>query len=169
MWFRHALPTRDVFPSYPMSPEYSYYVPATSPVTTDVPHTSEYLSPGSPVAMDRILAEQGDLLLDCSSDLPMFPLPLLPLPTSIVLPPEPVVAPSAAASPDLSWEGPFDAGQSASVSGTAPLILDNLPECQYRMTSYDTTDATDVDPAFGLRLHHPYFLKYTGRPSRRIS
>ena len=116
----NVLPTRDVFPSYTctMSPEYSYYATATSLVTTDMPDTSEYLSPRSisRPAMDRILAGDGDLLLGCLSDLPMLPLPLLPFPTSSVLPLEPVVAPSVAASPDLSREGPFDEGQSASIS-----------------------------------------------------
>ena len=58
--------------------------------------------------------------------LPMLPLPLFPLPTSSVLPPEPVVAPSVAALPELSWEGPFDADQSASVSGAVPLVLDSV-------------------------------------------
>ena len=43
----NALPTRDLFPSYTMSPEYSFYASATSPITTDVPDTWEYLSPGS--------------------------------------------------------------------------------------------------------------------------
>ena len=124
----NALPSLDLFPSYAMSLAHSFYAPATSPITTDVPDTSEYISPGSPAAMDRFLAGDGDLLLDCSSDLPMLPLPLLPLPASSVLPPESVVAhspvdqfpSSAAASPDLSREGPFDAGQSVSVSGAAP-------------------------------------------------
>ena len=92
--------------------------------------TSKYLSPGSPAAIDRILAGDGDLSLDCSSDLPMLP---LPLPTSSVLPAEPVVAPSVAASPDLSREGPFDVGQSASVSGGCPLVLDSLPGCRMTM------------------------------------
>ena len=105
--------------------------------------------------MDRILAGNGDLLLDCSSDLPMLPLPLLPLPTSSVLPPEPVVAPSAAASPDLSREGPFDAGQSASVSGAVLLVLDSLPGCQYRMASHDNADVTDVDLAYEAAVTSP--------------
>ena len=105
-----------------------------------------------------------DLLLDCSWDLPMLPLPLLPLPTSSVLPPEPVVAPSAAASPDLSREGPFDAGQSASLSGAVFCVLDSLPGCQGRMTSYDNADVTNVDPAYGLQLHHPRFREYVGAP-----
>ena len=71
---------------------------------------------------------------------------------------------STAASPDLSREGPFDASQSGSASGAAPLVLDNLPGCQYRMTSYDNTDMTDVDPAYGLQLHHPRFLEFVGAP-----
>ena len=94
--------------------------------------------------MDWILGEDGDLLLDCSS--------------------EPVVTPSAAASPDLSREGPFDTGQSASVSGAVPLVLDSLPGCQYRMTSYDNADVTNVDPAYGLQLHYLRFLAYVGAP-----
>ena len=40
----------------------------------------------------------------------------------------------------------------------------NLPGCQYRMTSYDNTDMTEVDPAYGLQLHHPRFLEYVGAP-----
>ena len=60
----------------------------------------------------------------------------LTIPTQRVLSPEPVVAPSAGASPDLSREGPFDPNQDISVSGAAPLVLDNVPGCQYRMASY---------------------------------
>ena len=71
---------------------------------------------------------------------------------------------STAASPDLSREDPFDASQSVSASGAAPLVLDNLPGCQYQMTSYDNTDMTDVDPAYGLQLHHPRFLEFVGAP-----
>ena len=138
----NALPSRDLFPAYTMSPAHSVCAPATSPVTTDVLDTSKYISPGSPAAMDRFLAGDDDLLLDCSSNLPMLPLTFLPLTGSGVLPPESVVAhspvdqfpSSAAASPDLSREGPFDAGQSVSVSGAAPLVLDSLPGCQYQMT-----------------------------------
>ena len=168
----NELPTIDLFPSYIMSPAHSYYAPATSPITTDVPDTSEYLSPGSLAAMDRFRAEDGDLLLVCSLDLPMLPFPLLSLPADGVPSPESVVAhspvdqfpSSAAASPDLSREGPFDASQGVSVSGAAPLVLDNLPGCQYWMTSCDNTDITDVDPAYGLQLHHPRFLEYVGAP-----
>ena len=122
--------------------------------------------------MDRFLAGDGDLLVDCSSDLPMLSLPLLPLPVSSVSSPESVVAhspvdqfpSSTAASPDLYREGPFDVSQSVSVSGAAPLVLNSLPGCQYQMTSYDNTDMTDVDPAYGLQLHHSCFLEYVRAP-----
>ena len=67
---------------------------------------------------------------------------------------------SAAASPDLSREGPFEC---LSVGG-CPLVLDSLPGCQYRMTSYDNADVTDVVPAYRLQLHHPRFLEYVGAP-----
>ena len=43
----NELPTIDLFPSFTMSPAHSYYALATSPITTDVHDTSEYLSPGS--------------------------------------------------------------------------------------------------------------------------
>ena len=47
-----------------ISPAQSYYNPATSPVTLEVHDVSECLSPGGPAAMDRYLAEDGDLLGD---------------------------------------------------------------------------------------------------------
>ena len=99
-------------------------------------------------------------------------MPLLPTPDDDVTTPEsdatrsmggqfPV---SSVVSPDLSREGPFDAGQTVSESGAAPHVLDNLPGCQYRMTSYDNADRKEVDPAYGLQLHDPRFLEYVGAP-----
>ena len=32
------------------------------------------------------------------------------------------------------------------------------------MTSYDRAEVADVDPAYGLQLHHPRFLEYVGAP-----
>ena len=43
-------------------------------------------------------------------------------------------------------------------------MLKSLPGCQYRMTSYDAADRTDLDPAYGLHLHNPQFLEYVGAP-----
>ena len=42
----HSLRTMDVFPMYEMSPDVSYYEPATSPVTPALPVDSDYVSPG---------------------------------------------------------------------------------------------------------------------------
>ena len=43
-------------------------------------------------------------------------------------------------------------------------VLDSLPGCQYRMTSYDVADRPDLNPAYGLHLHDPRFLEYVGAP-----
>ena len=64
----------------------------------------------------------------------------------------------------LSREGPFDASQGSSVSGATPLVLDNLPGCQYRMTSYEGAHSMNADPGYGLQLHNPRFLEYVGAP-----
>ena len=119
--------------------------------------------------MDRYLAEDGDLLLGDSADLPLLNLPLLPLPDDDVPTPESVTTRStggqfpvsSAGSPDLSREGPFDASQTVSASGFAPHLLDNLLGCQYRMTSYDNAD---MNPTYKYQLHHPRFLEYVGAP-----
>ena len=42
----HSLQTMDVFPMYEMSPDVSYYEPATSLVTPALPVDSDYVSPG---------------------------------------------------------------------------------------------------------------------------
>ena len=49
-------------------------------------------------------------------------------------------------------------------SGAAPLVLESLLGCQYRMTSYDVADRSDLDPAYGLHLHDPRLLEYVGAP-----
>ena len=67
--------------------------------------------------------------------------------------------------PDLSREGPFDVHQDASESGATPRVLDSLPGCQYRMTSYDEdVDRSDLSPAYGIHLHDPRLLEYVGAP-----
>ena len=32
------------------------------------------------------------------------------------------------------------------------------------MTSYESAELADVDPAYGLQLHHPRFLEFVGAP-----
>ena len=77
---------------------------------------------------------------------------------------EPVVVPSDRM-PDLSREGPFDVHQDTLESGTSPQVLDSLPGCQYRMTSYDDdVDHSDLSLAYGLHLHDPRLLEYVGAP-----
>ena len=46
--------------------------------------------------------------------------------------------------------------------GAAPHVLDNLPGCQYRMTSYDNADRKEVGPA--CNCNDPRFLEYVGAP-----
>ena len=51
--------------------------------------------------------------------------------------------------------------QQASGSGASPRVLDSLPICQYRMTSYDEENTrSDVSPAYGIHLHDPRLLEY---------
>ena len=65
--------------------------------------------------------------------------------------------------PDLSREGPFDVYDP--MSGPAPWVLDSLPGCQYRMTSYDVSDVrSDMDSVYGIHLHDPRMMEYMGAP-----
>ena len=48
--------------------------------------------------------------------------------------------------------------------GDVPLISDGLSGCPNRMTSNYRAEVADVDPAYGLQLHHPRFLEYVGAP-----
>ena len=67
---------------------------------------------------------------------------------------------------DVSREGPVDAYCELADTGSQPLISDGLPGCPYHMTSYREEDIADVDPAFGVQLHHPRFLECIGGPSQ---
>ena len=50
-------------------------------------------------------------------------------------------------SPDLTREGPFDAGEVIPEPGQSPLVMNSMTGCQYRMTSYDGRDhGDDLDP-----------------------
>ena len=110
--------------------------------------------------MDQYLPRNGDLLLGESTDLPLLATPLTPRPFA-----EEMVLGSYMGSPagepshgmpDLSREGPFDVHQDTSESGATPRVLDSLPGCQYRMTSYDEdVNHSDLSPAYGIHLHDP--------------
>ena len=45
--------------------------------------------------------------------------------------------------PDLTREGPFDACEAEPEPGQSPLVLNSMPGCQFRMTSYDDCDNRD--------------------------
>ena len=67
--------------------------------------------------------------------------------------------------PDLSREGPFDACEAEHEPGQSPLVLNSMPGCQFRMTSYDDrTNRDDLDPAYGIHLHDPRMMEYMGAP-----
>ena len=66
--------------------------------------------------------------------------------------------------PDLSREGPFDPYCAQADARDPPLTPVDLPGCLYRMTSYESAEVKDVDLAYGLQLHHPWFLEIVGAP-----
>ena len=67
--------------------------------------------------------------------------------------------------PDVSREGPYDVYDVPPESGQSPLILNSMPGCQYRMTSYHDRDSrVDLDPAYGIHLHDPRMMEYMGAP-----
>ena len=176
--------TLDVYPVYEVSPDTTGYVPATRPVMLPssevcfVAYSRSGASPSGtppppPVSLNGVVA--CDItLLDRSTDLSLLAIPLLPLPDGLLL--VPVTAsdqPSTSiehplpreqlphvASPrrDLSREGPFDTYCTPSDTGD----LRRTAELPYRMTSYASTDITDVDSVYGLQLHHPRFLEFIG-------
>ena len=65
---------------------------------------------------------------------------------------------------DIVREGPFDVGATPMETEDSPLINTSMPGCPYRMTSYTGTAMVDADTTYGLQLHHPRFLEFTGAP-----
>ena len=65
---------------------------------------------------------------------------------------------------DIAREGPFDALASPMDMEDSPLVTTRLPGCPYRITSYNGLAISDMNPAFGLQLHHPRFLEFIGAP-----
>ena len=160
-------PIMDVFPSNAESPPGSEHELVTSLIMPSLREEDVFRPPSSPATMDQYLPRADDLLFGESTDLPLLATPLTPRPfvdemvlgSSVGSPAgEPVDAPSPGM-PDLSREGPFDVHQAS------PRVLDSLPGCQYRMTSYDEdVDRSDLSPAYGIHLHDPRLLEYVGAP-----
>ena len=67
--------------------------------------------------------------------------------------------------PDLTREGPFDVYEVPPEPGQSPLVLNSMPGCQFRITSYDDRDSrADLNPAYGIHLHDPRMMEYMGAP-----
>ena len=78
---------------------------------------------------------------------------------------EPLCRATEDISPDLTREGPFDAGEVIPEPGQSPLVLNSMPGCQFRMTSYDDRDnRDDLNPEYGIHLHDPRMMEYMGAP-----
>ena len=174
--------TVDVFPVFQISPDATEYLPATSPVTppdserlptSPNPPDPDCLPPGATGLYDCIIDWQS--LIKQATDLsrPLIPLldDLILLPMSVPIPPSPSPGHSSqkvsltqvvSAPVDLSREGPFGAFCVPSDTWGHPLIVEGLPGCPYRMTSYREEDIAEVDPTFGVQLHHPHFLECIG-------
>ena len=65
---------------------------------------------------------------------------------------------------DIARERPFDAFAAPMDTEDSPLVTTGLPGCPYQITSYNGEAISDMNPAFGLQLHHPWFLKFIGAP-----
>ena len=177
--------TLDVYQIYENSPDTSYYFTATSPVTPPFSEgTLPLLGPAShpreaPASLDSFLV-YDITFLDCDADLLQHAVPLLPLSGDLQLLPDTALErhPVSARHPsppeasslviypprDLSREGPFDDSCAASDTGDPPFVSEGLPGCPYLMTSYDSADVANVDPAYGLQLHHLRILEFVGAP-----
>ena len=98
------------------------------------------------------------------SDAPMT-LPVYTLPSGLTYMPgqssvQTVLASGTSSRPEV-WSSaiacPLDTEDS-------PLLAMGLPGCLYRFTSYSGPAFSDLNPAFGLQLHHPRFLEFVGAP-----
>ena len=69
---------------------------------------------------------------------------------------------------DIAREGPFDAFASPMDTEDSPLVTTGLPGCPYRNTSYNGPAISDMNPVFGLQIHHPRFLEFIGVPESAL-
>ena len=65
---------------------------------------------------------------------------------------------------DITREGPFDAVTSPMDTEDSPLVTTGLPGCPYHIMSYTRPALSDMNPAFGLQLHHLRFLEFIDAP-----
>ena len=64
----------------------------------------------------------------------------------------------------MAREGPSGASAPPMDTEDSLLVTTGLPGCPYRFTSYSGPAISDMNPAFGLQLHHPWFLEFIGPP-----
>ena len=65
---------------------------------------------------------------------------------------------------DATREGPFDAVASPMDTEDSPLVTTVPQGCLYWIKSYTGPAIADMNPAFGLQLHHLRFLEFIGAP-----
>ena len=71
---------------------------------------------------------------------------------------------ATAQSAGMAREGPSGASAPPMDTEDSLLVTTGLPGCQYRFASYSGPAVSDMNPAFGLQLHHPRFLEFIGAP-----
>ena len=71
---------------------------------------------------------------------------------------------ATAQSAHIAREGAFDASAPPMDTEDSLLVTTGLPGCPYQFTSYNGLAISDMNPAFGLQLHHPRFLEFIGAP-----
>ena len=64
----------------------------------------------------------------------------------------------------MAWEGPSGASAPPMDTEDGLMVMTGLPGCPYRFTLYSGPAISDINPAFGLQLHHPRFLEFISAP-----
>ena len=65
---------------------------------------------------------------------------------------------------NITREVPCDDFTSPMDTEDSPLVTTGLQGCPYRIKSYNGPALSDMNPAFGLQIHHPRFLEYISAP-----
>ena len=116
--------------------------------------------PSGMAPMDQYLPRDASLLSGESTDFPFLPAPLTP--RQII---EKLVSGSVEGSPTGEPVAVAPLSMPDSRLGASPRVLDSIPGCPYRMTSYDEeTNSSELNPAYGIHLHDPWLLEYVGAP-----
>ena len=169
---------------FEVSPDTSGFLMRPSGAAVQAPLSSLPLQPGLESDCAPVLGEPVAFTLSGQipgSDAPAMTFPVYPLPSGLALLSVSCSAQTVLASGvssqqdrwssdvprtrDVFREGPFDAYCSPMDTGDSPLVATGLPGCPYRITSYTGPAVTYTNPAFGMQLHHPWFLEFIGHRS----